>query len=184
MNKILVSILFCTLLISCNTQTISEQKKEILGLREMNALATAEYTITKVVKANDNQTWFKVGDRKILLSCTGTIKAGIDLSQLTENDVIINKKELSLQLQPAKIISLSIPPELIKLEFQQVGFWRDKFTNAEQNELMAQAETQIRQVADSIGILKTAQANATQFISNFLNRLGYSTININYISKK
>jgi vacuolar-type H+-ATPase subunit H len=184
MNKILVSILFCTLLISCNTQTISEQKKEILGLREMNALATAEYTITKVVKANDNQTWFKVGDRKILLSCTGTIKAGIDLSQLTENDVIINKKELSLQLQPAKIISLSIPPELIKLEFQQVGFWRDKFTNAEQNELLAQAETQIRQVADSIGILKTAQANATQFISNFLKRLGYSAININYLSKK
>jgi hypothetical protein len=180
MNKIVVSILFCLLFISCNEKSVPEQKKEILGLKEMNELATAEYTITKVVKANDNKTWFKVGDRKILLSCTGSIKAGIDLSAIKEENINISDKEIAIQLPPAKIISLSIPPEKITLEYEKVGFWRDKFSNAEQNELLVQAEAQIRAVADSIGVLKSAESNAKAFIIGFLERLGYKNAAINF----
>lgn len=184
MNKILLSILFCLLFISCGNKSVPEQKKEILGLKEMNELATAEYSITKVVKANDNQTWFKVGDRKILLSCTGSIKAGIDLSSLTENNITISNKDVTLTLPPAKIITLSIPPENIKLEYQKVGFWRDNFSNAEQNELMIQAENQIRSVADSIGIIKSAESNARQFITGFIKRLGYENVTVSFTTLK
>jgi hypothetical protein len=184
MNKILLSILFFSSFISCSNKSILEQKEEILGLKDMNDLATAEYTITKVVKANDNETWFKVGDRKILLSCTGIIKAGIDLSLLNEKNIDIRDKQVSIKLPPTKIISVSIPPEHIKLEYQRVGFWRDNFNNAEQNELMVQAEAQIRHIADSIGIIKSAETNASQFITGFLKRLGYHNINLSYSLSK
>jgi Protein of unknown function (DUF4230) len=180
MNKILVSILLLFIFISCREKSISEQKKEILALREMNELATADYTITKVVKASDNKSWFKMGDRKILLSCSGNIKAGVDLSSLKEENIVIKDKSIILSIEAAKIITLSIPPEKIKLEYEKVGFWRDKFSNAEQNELMIQAENQIKAVADSIGIIKSAESNAKQFIGSFLKRLGYNSVTINF----
>jgi hypothetical protein len=159
---------------------VPEQKQEILALKEMSELATAEYTITKVVKANDNQTWFKVGARKILLSCSGSIKAGIDLSQLKEENITIENKTISLHLPPAKVIYLNIPPETVQLEFQKTGFLRDNFSYTEQNELMVQAEKQIRAAADSIGILQSAEKNADVFLKSFLKRLGYTVINIHY----
>jgi Protein of unknown function (DUF4230) len=184
MNKIPVSILLLFIFISCQQKTVIEQKKEILALKEMNELATAEYSITKVVKANDNKSWFKMGDRKILLSCSGSIKAGVDLSSLKEESIFIKDKEIILTIEPAKIITLNIPPEKIKLEYEKVGFWRDKFSYAEQNELMIQAENQIKAVADSMGIIKSAESNAKQFISSFLKRLGYNSVTINFKALK
>lgn len=180
MKKIMLVCLLAPLFLSCSRKSIREQKQEILSLKEMSDLATAEYSITKVVKANDNQTWFKIGDRKILLSCSGSIKAGIDLSLLKEENIMIEKKNIVLTLPPAKVIHLNIPPENITLEYQQVGFFRDKYSYAEQNELMAQAEKQIRQAADSIGIIQSAESNARVFITGFLKRLGYENVTINF----
>jgi Protein of unknown function (DUF4230) len=174
----------CTFLIiipvSCNTKSVPEQKQEILALKEMNELATAEYTITKIVKANDDKTWFKFGERKILISCTGIIKASIDLSSLKDENISINDKDITLYLPNAKIITLNIPAENIKVEHEQTGFWRDHFSNEEQNKLMVQAERQIRIASDSLGILQSAQTNAQSFISGFLKRLGYKTVSIQF----
>jgi hypothetical protein len=114
----------------------------------MKELATAEYTITKIVKANDDKTRFKFGERKILISCKGIIKAGIDLSSLKEENISIDDKDITLYLPAAKIITLNIPAENIKVEHQQTGFWRDQFNNEEQNALMVQAEQQIRSTSD------------------------------------
>jgi Protein of unknown function (DUF4230) len=182
MNKFPPLLLLLFIFLSCNEKSVPKQKQEILSLKEMSELATAEYSITKVVKANDNQTWFKVGERKILLSCSGSIKAGIDLSVLKEENILIEKKNITLNLPPAKVIHLNIPPESIQVEYEQVGFLRDKFSYAEQNELMIQAEKQIRQVADSIGIIQSAESNAKVFIAGFLKRLGYQYVTINFIT--
>lgn len=181
MTKFFLALVAACCFISCKQKSVPAQKQDILALKEMSELATAEYTITKVVKANDNQTWFKIGDRKILLSCSGSIKAGIDLSQLKEENITIENKNITLNLPPARVIYLNIPPESVKLEFQKVGFWRDKFSFAEQNELMTQAEQQIRMAADSIGIIQSAEKNASIFLTGFLKRLGYSVINIHFI---
>jgi hypothetical protein len=180
MYKINGYLLLIVVMISCKGPTLSEKKQKVLGLQDMNDLATAEYVITKVIKANDNQTWFKVGDRKILLSCTGYIKAGIDLSLLKEDDIMIEKNTISVTLPAPKIISLNIPPENVHLEHEQVGFFRQKFSNTEQNDLMIQAETQIRSMADSLGILTTAQKNTKKFITDFLIRLGYKNVKLNF----
>lgn len=180
MNKIAGTVCMLLLFVSCRSKSLPEQKQDILALKEMNDLATAEYTITKVVKASDNQTWFKLGRRKILISCQASIKAGIDLSGIKETDIEILDKQVTLYLPSARIITLNIPPENIKVEHQDLGFWRDKFSNEEQNGLMIQAEQSIRHAADSLGIIQSAEGNAKAFIGSFLKRLGYEQINIEF----
>ena len=146
----------------------------------MSDLATVEYTVTKIIKANDNKTWFKIGDRKILMSCEAHIKAGVDMSQITKKDFTIDGTEITLQLPEPKVVSLSIPVETIKVEFQDISLFRDPFKTSERDQLAAQAETQIRNSIDSLGILQQAKINTSLFVNNLLVRLGYQNITIRY----
>src|SRR5688572_20311408 len=106
--KHLVWLLFCLFILCCGKKR--DRVQEVLTIRNMNDLATVEYVVTKIIKTNDNKTWYKVGDRKILMSCQASIKAGIDFAALTPENISIDGDEISLQLPPAKLISLSIRP--------------------------------------------------------------------------
>ena len=169
------------LLIAGGCSKTRDAKKEILfSLREMSDLATVEYTVTKIIKANDNKTWFKIGERKILMSCEAHIKAGVDMAGITKENFTINDKDITLQLPPPKVVSLSIPAETIKVEFEDISLFRDPFKTAERDQLAAQAETQIRNSIDSLGILQQAKINTSLFVNNLLVRLGYQNITITY----
>lgn len=172
--------LFLILLYFVGCGKKEEPKPTIFTLREMSDLATVEYTVTKIIKASDNQAWFKPGERKILMSCQAHIKAGIDMSAINEHSFAINEKTIQVTLPPPKIVSFSIPPESIKTEYEETGVFRDKFSAAERNALAVQAEKQIRNSIGSLGILQQAKANTALFVTNFLKRLGYEKIIINY----
>ncbi len=73
-------------------------------LKEMEELGTVEYTITKVVKANDNTSRFTVGQRKILITTEAYVKAGIDMKEITEKDISRLGKTISIRLPIAKIL--------------------------------------------------------------------------------
>lgn len=146
----------------------------------MSDLATVEYTVTKIIKANDNKTWFKIGSRKILMSCEAHIKAGIDMSAINENNFRRNGKSIVVSLPPPKIISVSIPPEKIKTEYEEVSVFREGFSTPDRDALATQAETQIYNSIAALGILDQAKVNTSIFVRNFLQRLGFENISINY----
>jgi hypothetical protein len=176
-TKILLLLFFLT---ACSQKEAGEKQPDILSLKEMSDLATVEYTVTKVIKANDNKTWFKIGDRKILMSCEAHIKAGIDMNTLNKNSFTISEKSISVRLPAPKVISISLPPEGIKTEYEEVGVFRDKFKTTDRDALAVQAEQQIRNNIERLGILEQAKVNTSLFVTNFLKRLGYENININY----
>jgi hypothetical protein len=155
------------------------KQREILAIREMSELATAEYIITKIIKASDDQTWYKAGDRKILMSCRAYIKAGIDLSAISEDNIHTDGRNITIQIPQAKIISLNMPPEDIVLEYQDIDLLRSPFKSSERDALAAQAEVQIKNGAEATGILQTAEANAKSFLTDFLQHAGYTGITIN-----
>lgn len=175
-------LLICTLFFSCNSR--EKQLQHIMALQQMNDLATVEYVITKMIRANDNQTWYKIGDRKILMSCKATITAGIDLSAITREQVVIDQKNIQLSLPHAKLISINIKPEDINIEYQEVDLFRQSFTSEERNSLALQGENQLKAGIAELGVLQTAETNASLFVTNFLGRLGYETIKINFDQHK
>ncbi|MEO6219585.1 MAG: DUF4230 domain-containing protein [Ginsengibacter sp.] len=158
--------------------------EQVLGLQKMSDLATAEYVVTKIIKANDNKTWYKVGDRKILMSCKATLVAGIDMSKISEKDIKIDGYKISLTLPPARLLYININPEDIKTAYEDVSMFRTKYSSQERDELATQAEIQIKESADSLGIFVTAETNATLFINNFLKKEGFQNIIINISSTK
>jgi len=171
----LLFLFFCT---ACNKK--EKQLQRVLALQQMNDLATVEYVVTKIIKANDNKTWYKIGDRKILMSCKATIIAGIDLAAIKSKHVNIEGNNITLTLPHSKIIAVNIKPEDIVEQYTTVDILRQSFTSDERNALAIQAENQIKSSINELGILATAETNATLFVNNFLHRLGYEKIKINF----
>ncbi len=175
------NLLILTLLLLGSCQQKKRRTHDVmLMVKESGRLVTAEYTLSKIIKASDDQTWYKIGNRKILMSCEAAVKAGIDLQQVTEKDMDIQKDSISLRLPRAQFFSLHLPPDKIQVQYQEVDLLRDPFSAAEREQLLAQAEVQVRQIVDSLGILKTAEANGALYLQRLLNYAGFEKVNITY----
>lgn len=164
--------------VSCQNQ--QERLNQVLSIREMGELATTEYSITKIVKANDNKSWYKIGDRKILISVDAIIKAGVDLQAIKVGDITIDGKKISLVLPPPKLISIQIPPDKIRVAYEEVGVLRTRYDNSERDALLAQAETQIKAAVTETGILSTTEINTRLVMTAFLKKLGYEDISVQF----
>lgn len=179
-------LLLCSGLIAISICFSACKKKEpdisqtVLKIKELGELVTTQYTLSKIVKASDDKTWYKVGDRKIIMSCEANIKAGVDLQHITEKNVTIEDSTIALQLPPARIFSLSIPPDKIQVRYSSVDMLRDPFSAAERQTLLAQAELQMGQLADSLGILKTAQDNAVVYLQSLLQQSGFNKVTVSF----
>jgi len=178
-RKILAVFIFLVLFTGCKPSGPAPSGI-VVAMQQMQELATAEYVITKVVKASDNQTWYKIGDRKILITCEARVKAGIDFSAMDTRYVSIKEKTISIQLPPPKIISVNIPPEKIQVAYQDIGSFRSNFSVAEQNQLMKQAEKQVLAKSSQLGILEEAKTNTRIWLTGYLSSLGFEQIDIQF----
>lgn len=152
-----------------------------MGLESMAELGTVEYTVTKIIKAND-VLWYKHGYRKILFSSVAYIKAGIDMQEFSMNNVTFNKEEKSVSviLPKAKLLSFNMPPEKIHVVFEEITGARDDFSVEETNDLKIQAENAIREDIPNLGILQDAENNAKGFFKVLLTQLGFEIITIKF----
>lgn len=175
------SFLLLTYLLLFSCKEKEKAGKEVFeSIQQTGKLVTVEYSLSKMVKAADNRTWYKLGNRRILISTEATIKAGIDLQFITKDDVAVSGDAIRLQVPPATIFSIAIPAEKIKVLYQDVSFFRREFSAAEREDLLRQAEKQVRALAGSMGIVAAAQKNAETFLRNLLKQGGYTTISITF----
>lgn len=166
----------------CTSGLKEETQAKLMQLRGASELTTVEYTVTKIIKANDNKTWYKIGDRRILFTATAHLKAGIKLDDLDAEKASIEEsaKSITLQLPHAQLLSLDIPPTGIRLAYQSVTLLRQNFTAEEQTELLRQGEADIRAQVAEMGILQQAERNARAFFTALLTQLGYEHITITF----
>lgn len=182
MVQILVSICFFALF-SCKQDISYKQMEEQVGkITSLTELGTVEYVVTKIVKANDNATWYKFGDRKILFSCKAILKAGIDLSKLEDSDIKANieKKSISITLPEAELLSVNLKPENIKLIYEKTSITRSSFSNKERDAILAQGEADILKSVPDMGIFDDAENNAKLFLEAFFKQAGFTNVNIEF----
>lgn len=154
--------------------------REIEAITAMRQLSLVEYRVRKIVKADDEGPWYKIGDRKILLSCTAYLKAGIDLTGFSADDVDIDRADnrVTITIPHATLLSLDIPSSEIREEFDHVTLLRSGFTAEERNALLRQGENQIRASVPSLGILEKAEENARRFFESVFSKMGFTTVEV------
>ena len=155
--------------------------EKIHNLENMAELGTVEYTVKKIIKADDC-VWYKFGDRKILFSSVAYLKAGIDLKDFSEDDVHfdLRSRTVSVTFPKAKLLSFNMPEEEIIQEYCNVSGFRQSFTIQEREALKRQAEESILADVPKMGILQEAERNASEFFNALFAGLGFRQITVNF----
>lgn len=178
--KVLAGFLLLFSMTSCGNSYEDEIQKKVPQLAEMADLGSVEYTVKKIIKADDIGEWYKIGDRKILFTCTAYLKAGVDLSGFTMENVAIDNKNVTITLPHAKLLSLNMPADQTKMVYSQVSILRSDFSAEERNNLLRQGEEDIRKDIANIGILNDAETNAADFFKAMLSQMGFETVTVNF----
>lgn len=179
MKKYLLILLIPALLMSCTSRAEQELTERIEKMKETAELGSVEYTIKKLIKANDVK-WYTIGDRKILFSCTAYLKAGIDLEELTPDDILVENNSITVTLPHAKLLSLNMPAEEIYLVYDRVSFFRSGFSAQQRMDLLVQAENDINEDIVNLGITAEAEANASELMTAMLKQIGFENVNIKF----
>ena len=157
-------------------------EREIEAITAMKQLSLVEYRVSKIIKADDEGAWYKIGDRKILLSCTAYLKAGIDLATFGPDDVDVDwtGKRVSVTIPHATLLSLDMPASEIRQEYDHVTLFRQSFSAEERNALLRQGEKQIRSSVPSLGILEKADENARRFFESVFQKMGFESVEVTF----
>jgi len=172
-------IFILLILVSCG-ESKPPPNPEVFEIKNIGELATSEYTVGKIVKLDDSDAaWYKPGDRKILINCKAKIKAGIDLNQIKNSDIIINGRTIEITIPAAKVISFTMDSKYSYTAMESVSGLRDSFTQEEKNDFLRQGEKAIKKELKNTKILDEATKNAEMFIENFYKRMGYEEVIVN-----
>ncbi|TNE55733.1 MAG: DUF4230 domain-containing protein [Bacteroidetes bacterium] len=159
----------------------TDQEVEIFGIREIGELETSEYTISKIVELRDPPSWYKFGDRNILISCKATVRAGVDMGLIREEDIKVKGKTLYITLPQPEIMSFDMDPRHIHTEMQDVSGFRSPFTQDEKNKILKLGEKSIRANLQRTQMLELARNNAGIFVQNFYRELGFEQVVVEFI---
>jgi hypothetical protein len=114
------------------------------------------------------------------------MKAGIDLTDFTAEDVKLDKKSNSIHvlLPQPKVLSFNMPLDEAKLEYESVSTLRSDFTTEDRMNFLKQGEENILADVANLGILQDAEKNATLFFESLFASLGVEEVKITFKEEK
>jgi len=151
-------------------------------VREINDLArleTASFEFEKVITAETRQDvlWGALGESMVFVA-HGKVYAGLDFSEMAVDDLQVYDPETVYVYLPEVKIFEDIP-----VLDNEKSFVADRdtgiFTRSDpqlESQIRLAAEEAIEEAADESEILERANANAQEFMTNFLSGLGFENI--------
>lgn len=155
----------------------------VMGIRELNELATVEYTTQAVVTVEENPRIiqllpspdFLTGER-IIVVATGEVTAGIDLDELGKDDIRVAGGTVFVELPEARVLRTSLDEDRTRLYDRDRGLLRVRGNDELIDTAREEAEDRVLASARENGILEKAQDNAEASIRGLVTSLGYQRI--------
>jgi hypothetical protein len=151
-------------------------------VREASELTTAIYTMEAVVPTQQDATvsGFVVGTTKLLYIARGEVRAGVDLSQLSESSVTIEGDTVRLKLPQPRIIDQKIDVAKSSVYDYSRGFMGLGPDVAPTLQQLAQQEAlkKIRTAACTDGILQRANDRAKLVVGQMVKITGYQKLTV------
>ena len=143
-------------------------------VQTLSELVTVKYVMEKVVILEDAK-WYPGGESRVLLIAHGIVKAGVNLRELSPEQVSVTGKRISLRLPPAQITDAYLDETQTRVVERTTGllrlFDKDLEQTARQN-----AVDDIRRSARVAGILKDAEDRAKDQLRLLLIQLGFEQV--------
>ncbi|MDO9444944.1 MAG: DUF4230 domain-containing protein [Dehalococcoidia bacterium] len=150
------------------------------SIRELSDLVTVEVIEYTTIEQGRDVGFFNFarGDR-IFLFAVARIGAGVDLAQIRDQDVEVDREANSvrIRLPEAKILYAALDNESTRVYDRDTGIFTRGDRDLESQARLA-AEGILREQALTVGILEHATENAKTTLHAFLRGLGFEQITI------
>lgn len=145
-------------------------------VRALARLETIQYSVEKVITAEQNQGTFDFlfGDRMLFVA-HGIVIAGIDMEKIGPEDMQLVNGVLTVRLPAAEVFVATIDNQKSYVYTRETGILAKQTVDLETLARQA-AEQEIRNAAIEDGILEQAERNAEAFLLKFFNALGYQSV--------
>jgi hypothetical protein len=151
-------------------------------VRGASELTTAVFTMEAVVPTRQERkvAGYTIGSTTLMYIAYGEVRAGVDLKDLTPNNVKIVNDTIELQLPPPRILDSKIDVNRSKVYDYDRGFLGLGPDTAPQLQSLAQQETlkKIREAACQQNLLAQANDRAALTVEKLLNTAGYKQVEI------
>lgn len=156
------------------TPTIVQQ------IQSLSELVTVKYVLEKVV-AYDDPKYFAdlipLGDNKLILLAHGVVKAGVNLSKLTNDDVKVSEGKIMLTIPNATLTDAYLDEKHTQILDRQTGLLR-RFDKDLEKTARQYALAEIQRGARQAGIEREANERAREQLTGLLRTLGYKEVEI------
>jgi hypothetical protein len=152
----------------------------IKEIRSLGNLETASYSIENIVEAGQEGNVFQdvlYGDR-ILLIAHGKVTAGVDLTNISDDDVSVSGSKLEINVPAPVILSSSLDNSKTKVYDRSQGILNRGDKDLE-TEARTSAESSITTAACEAGILKEARENTIERIKQLFSFAGFTEVEVN-----
>lgn len=154
-------------------QTIADPEGILREVRPLKELVTVRYSIQKV--AGITEAKVPVGSESILLIVQAQVLGGVDLAQMSDKDIHMDReRRVQIKLPPSKILHVNLDEKNTKVWDRSKTWWTPWVPYDMDLERKARmtALDSVRQEALDMGILLEAQVNAQNLIKALLHPLG------------
>jgi hypothetical protein len=167
-------------LVTTPTVTIDNSRPTIISsVRALSKVETVHYELEKVVTGQSTGPLFDfLTSDKILLVAHGQVVAGLDLSKITDDDVIVEGEKVTITLPEPEILYSRLDNDKTYVYDRQTGIFSRPDPNLE-TQIRQAAEQQIKEAAIEDGILIKASENGEQVIRTLLTGLGFKEVEFN-----
>ncbi|MGQ9550156.1 MAG: DUF4230 domain-containing protein [Roseiflexus sp.] len=171
--------------IATPTPTIRDWGGAIQQMKNLNRLETQRFAIERVVEASTTR-----GDpldallgERLLLIASGDVVAGVDLSKLTERDIIVSSDgtSITLTLPASEILSARLNNERTRVYDRQTRLLTQLTGGQDPNletQARQEAERQILAAACENGIMQRAADEAKRSMEQFLRLLEFENVTV------
>ena len=146
-------------------------------IQRLSELVTVKYSIQKVIGLEEQKVPF--GSEKVLLMVQATVLGGVDLSQISTQDVTgADTGSLTINLPAPRVMHVFVNDNETKVWDRSKTWWTPWVAfnpELEQNARRAALEA-VQQAALQMGILSNAQQNAENTLREFFAPSGISNV--------
>lgn len=163
------------------TPTVVVRPPALLQVRAISELATAQSLLSTIVEVSQARVGNVLYEKLVLIAC-GRVKAGVDLTQLQDSDVIVMEdgKTVRVKLPRAKLLDVYLIDDASQPCTTRVYDRTNLILIPESKDLEAQAREEaleaIRTTAIESGLLNDARRNAQIAIERILLSAGYERV--------
>ena len=206
MNKsvsIYIFLMLLCVLSACSSkeETVVQDDRDkdrpslVTQIQKCTRLYTTEYRIHKIVTHDDvlrlkgsllSQDFdipLPLGERKVAIPMDATLKAYIDFSNFTEDNVERDGERITIILPDPKVVMTS--SKINQKEIREyVGLTRSHFTDKELTNYEQQGRQAILNSIPQLGIVEQAQSNAARVLVPILTEMGYKEENVTIAFRK